>query len=132
MRKILYFVLSVMCIFLLCACNNNTESMPQANETTSSTIIVSPFIGEWNANVVVGNSDAGKEYAIYTITLNSDGKATYRDKVGTWAYYEEQQKISLTFPEGIVGLTVSEENGKTILKYFQDTYYRAEEFVEFN
>ena len=132
MKKGIIFVVLVVCIFLLSACNGNhpDNAQPTKKESTTETISSFPYTGEWKANVITSNLEGVKEYAVSVITLNADGTGTYKGKNGTWVYYEDEKKISLTLTEGIVGLTIAEENGKTVLKFFQDTYYRAEEFVE--
>ena len=132
MKKRLPLVIFVVCIFLLCACNgNHTNNAHQSsNESTIETVSKFPFTGEWKAKVLISNLGSVEKYSISVITLNADGTGTYKDKNGTWVYHEDEKKISLTLAEGIGGLTIGEENGKTILKFFQDTYYRAEEFVE--
>jgi len=90
-----------------------------------------PYVGEWKAKVIVSNIENVKEYGVSVIRINSDGTGTYNRKAGKWIYNADEKAISLTLIEGgAAELMIAEEEGKTVLKFYQDTYYRAEEFVE--
>lgn len=90
------------------------------------------YADEWKANKVVGNMGNVKSYETYIITLNSDGTGSYQEKVGTWEHDQENNQIILTLTDESVGmvLEINEEDGNTVLTYYEDTYYRASEFVE--
>ncbi len=92
----------------------------------------SAYVGEWKANQIASVMDGVTEYSTSIILLNADGTGSYKDISGTWIYEETQNRIVLTLTAESVGviLEIGEEDGKTILKYYQDVYYKAEDFVE--
>ncbi len=99
---------------------------------TKSTDSGSAYVGEWKANQIASVMDGVTEYKTSVILLNADGTGSYKEKSGTWVYEETLNRIVLTLTAESVGviLEIGEEDGKTILKYYQDVYYKAEDFVE--
>lgn len=99
---------------------------------TKSTDSGSAYVGEWKANQIASVMDGATEYKTSSILLNADGTGFYKDKSGTWVYEETQNRIVLTLTAESVGviLEIGEEDGKTILKYYQDVYYKSDDFVE--
>jgi len=133
MRKRLSLTIFAVCIFLLCACNGNRPEhiLPSSSESAAEAVLDFPYVGEWKAKVIVSNIENVKEYGVSVICINSDGTGTYNSKEGKWIYNADEKAISLTLIEGgAAELMIAEEEGKTVLKFYQDTYYRAEEFVE--
>lgn len=57
-----------------------------------------------------------------SVLLNEDGTGSYKDKQGTWEY--KDSTIVLTLTNGSIGLVfeIGEEEGKTVLKYYQDDF----------
>lgn len=95
------------------------------------------YVGEWKARV----QDGPYTYQNNAIILNTDSSASYIDDVdgegdspkeetGTWEYVAEKNRIIVTLDFGNLVLDIKEKDGKTVLAYFGDAYYRAEEFVE--
>ncbi len=78
-----------------------------------------------------GVIDGKQNYEISIIELNADGSGTYKGKELVWEYSEDQQtiKVTLTKENTNTAFEIQEENGKTVLKFFQDTYYRSTDFV---
>lgn len=99
---------------------------------TKSTDSGSAYVGEWKANQIASVMDGATEYKTSVILLNEDGTGSYKEKNGTWVYEETQNRIVLTLTAESVGviLEIGEEEGKTILKYYQDVYYKSDDFVE--
>lgn len=102
------------------------------NAKTKSTDSGSIYVGEWKANQIASVMDGVTKYSTSIILLNADGTGSYNKKSGIWVYEEPQNRIVLTLTAESVGviLEIGEEDGKTILKYYQDVYYKAEDFVE--
>lgn len=99
---------------------------------TKSTDSGADYVGEWKANQIASVMEGATEYKISVILLNEDGTGSYKEKNGTWIYEETQNRIVLTLTAESVGviLEIGEEDGKTILKYYQDVYYKSDDFVE--
>ena len=118
MKRLLALALAMLLCFGMCACAENEESKPTGSAA---------YVGEWKANVQVSSEG---EYKVYTIQLNADETGSYQGKKGVWTYSKETDQIILSVTSGTLYLTIAEENGKTVLKYYQDTYYRASEFSQ--
>lgn len=138
MKKALSLVLALLLCLSLGACGGNDKNNegqevvnqqtnnPTEDMTTTASNINAAYVGEWKANI-----KSSDEYYVYTITLNADGSASYRQKYdGTWEYSQEDNWIVLKTVAGNIILNIAEEDGNTVLKYFSDTYYRADEFTE--
>lgn len=102
------------------------------NSSADKTEDATTYADEWKANKVVGNMGNVKSYETYIIKLNSDGTGSYQEKAGTWEHDQENNQIVLTLTDESIGmvLKINEEEGNTVLTYYEDTYYRASEFVE--
>lgn len=91
----------------------------------------SEFVGEWKANQVSSVMDGETTYKTIVVLLNADGTGSYKDKQGTWEV-KDNTTIVLTLTNENIGMVfeIDDEEGKTVLKYYQDVFYRASEFVE--
>ena len=109
-----------------------TICTPTADEKVVANKVYSSWVGEWKANKVVGKMANLDTYETYVIKLNEDGTGSYQDKQGTWEYNKENNQIVLTLTQESTGmvLDIGEDEGKTTLSFFEDTYYRAGEFLE--
>ncbi len=124
MKKLTALLLAAVMCLSLAACGSGTKG----NDTAGSN--GNDYVGEWKANVLVSATAEQKIYEVYVITLNADGTGTYRDKAGTWVYSESENQIVLTLTGATALLEIAKDGEKTVLKFYQDTYYRASEFTE--
>ena len=110
----------VVCLFMS-ACSKNNEDSNYDSE----------YVGEWKANQISSVMDGETTYKTVIVLLNGDGTGSYKDKQGTWEV-KDDTTIVLTLTNENVGMVfeVAEEEGKTVLKYYQDVFYKASEFVE--
>ena len=99
---------------------------------TKSTDSGSAYVGEWKANQIASVMDGATEYKTSIILLNADGTGSYKEKSGTWVYEKALNRIVLTLTAESVGiiLEIGEEDGKTVLKYYQDVYYNSAVIVK--
>ena len=119
MKRTIALVLAVMLCFGLCACGQDQNEVSKDINTD--------YVGAWKGNIKVGY----ETYEVQTITLNTDGTGSYQGKYdGAWKYSEEDNRIVLATDAGNILLDIDTVDGKTVLKYFSDVYYRASEFVE--
>lgn len=122
MKKQFFTVIA--CLFVVCLILGGCGSAdPDTN-------VNNDYVGEWKANQVSSVMDGETTYKTVVVLLNEDGTGSYKDKQGTWEHKENT--IVLTLTDESVGLVfdIAEEGGKTVLKYYQDVFYRASEFVE--
>lgn len=97
--------------------------------------IAGEFAGEWKANKVSNTfaDERGtiKEYSVSVLTLHADGTGSLDDKSLTWEAPNENDTINVQFPEinasGAFG--IREADGKTMLDFWGDVYYRSSDFV---
>ena len=154
MKKLLSLTLTLVLCLSLCACGSKKENITpgdNGNSTTTQTdnntmqsdnntmqsdnnTPQSAYVGEWKANVLVGNSGDGREYDVAIIQLNNDGTGSYKDKALTWELSADGTAINfVTTADNITGnFKIQITDGKTTLNFYQDTYYRAAEFEENN
>lgn len=135
MKKIIALTLALILCFGLCACgNSNVKSDGTTNkqdDTATTDTVAQEYVGEWKANVLKSWMDDVKTYGVAVIMLNTDGTATYKGKAATWEYKENTIQLAVT-GAGVAVFEIAEDGGKTVLKFYEDTYYRASEFVESN
>lgn len=135
MKKILALILALVLCLGLCACgSSNVESDGATNkqdDTATTDTVAQEYVGEWKANVLKSNMGDVKTYEVAVIMLNTDGTATYKGKAATWEYKENTIQLVVA-GAGVAVFEIAEDGGKTILKYYQDNYYRTSEFVESN
>jgi uncharacterized lipoprotein YehR (DUF1307 family) len=135
MKKIIALVLALILCLGLCACgSSNVESDGATNkqyDTATTDTVAQEYVGEWKANVLKSHMGDVKTYEVAVIMLNTDGTATYKGKAATWEYKENTIQLAVT-GAGVAVFEIAEDGGKTVLKFYEDTYYRASEFVESN
>lgn len=138
MKKKIALLLALVLCLSLCACGSKNENITLGNNNTTTqndnNSPQSAYVGEWKANVLVGNSGDGREYDVAIIQLNNDGTGTYKDKALTWELSADGTAINfITTADNITGnFKIQTTGGKTTLNFYQDTYYRAAEFEESN
>ena len=147
MKNALSLILALVLCLSLCACGSKKENITpgdNGNSTTTQTdnntmqsdnnTPQSAYVGEWKANVLVGNSGDGREYDVAIIQLNNDGTGSYKGKALTWELSADGTAINfVTTADNITGnFKIQITDGKTTLNFYQDTYYRAAEFEENN
>lgn len=134
MQKVISVILALTLCLGLCACystkpleGSSITAAPNDQNTPQSA-----FVGEWKANVLVGNSGNVREYAVAVIALHEDGTGTYQGRALSWELSADNAAIHFTLTaDNISGsFKIQTVDGKTTLNYFQDTYYRASEFAE--
>ena len=103
---------------------------PTADANVIAKKVYASFAGEWKANKVVSKTADSVQIETYVIMLNEDGTGSYQDKRGTWEYNKDNNQIVLTLTAESTGmvLEIGQEEGKTTLSFFEDTYYRASDF----
>ncbi len=94
--------------------------------------IPNEYIGIWKANVVKFVGDGVKTYETKEVAINEDGTGYYGGHVGAWSYSEGTEQLILTIETTGNGAAfdIDTEDGKTVLRFFQDTYYYETDFVE--
>lgn len=122
MKKQFFTVIA--CLFVVCLI------LGGCGPTDPDTKVNNDYVGEWKANQVSSVMDGETTYKTVVVLLNGDGTGSYKDKQGTWEHKENT--IVLTLTDESVGLVfdIAEEDGKTVLKYYQDVFYKASEFME--
>lgn len=120
-RNIALVVIAIVMCLIISACGKNNGDSNTNSE----------FVGEWKANQVSSVMDGETTYKTVVVLLNEDGTGSYKDKQGTWKV-NDNTTIVLTLTNENIGMVfeVDDEEGKTVLKYYQDVFYRASEFVE--
>ena len=127
MKKILALILALVLCFGLCACgSSNADPNGTTNKPDDAT---QKYVGEWKANVIGISLGSVTIYKVAVIMLNADGTATYKGKAATWELKDDTIHLAVT-SGGIGVLGIAEEDGKTVLKFSEYTYYRASEFKE--
>ena len=127
MKKIIALTLVLVLCFGLVACgSSDTDPNGTANKQDDT---AQEYVGEWKANVIDISMGDVTIYKVALIMLNADGTATYRGKDATWEYKDGTIHLAVT-GGGIAVLEIDKENGKTVLKFSEYTYYRANEFEE--
>ena len=131
MKKIISLILALILCLGLCACgSSNVESDGATNkqdDTATTDTVAQEYVGEWKANVLKSHMGDVKTYGVAVITLNADGTASYREKPATWEYKNGTIHLAVT-GGGVAVLGIEKEDGKTVLKFSEYTYYRANEF----
>ncbi len=88
-------------------------------------------MGEWKANSLKSRFNNEITYQVATITLQEDGTCIYKGESAKWEYVADLNQFIFTLDKNCASgvLEIAEENGKTVLKYNTETYYRPEDFV---
>ena len=135
MKKILALTLALVLCFGLVACgSSNAESDGTTNkqgDTATADTVAKEYVGEWKAKVISSLVDGEYTYKVAVIMLHPDGTATYRGKEATWEYKGNAIHLAVS-GAGVAVLEIAEEDGKTVLNFYDATYYRASEFAESN
>ena len=127
MKKIIAITLALVLCLGLVACGSS-DATPNGT-TNKQDNAAQEYVGEWKANVIDISMGDVTIYKVAVIMLNADGTATYRGKDATWEYKDGTIHLAVT-GGGIAVLEIDKENGKTVLKFSEYTYYRASEFEE--
>ena len=125
MKKTISLILALILCLGLCACgSSNAESDGTTNKQNDAT---QEYVGEWKTNIIDISMSDVTIYKVAVITLNADGTASYREKPATWEYKNGTIHLAVT-GGGVAVLGIEKEDGKTVLKFSEYTYYRANEF----
>lgn len=132
MKRMMIALLAVVMLLSITACSDNNSN--NGSTTDGTTVSTSEYVGEWKANTVSGLIDGEKTYTVSVIELKEDGTGTYKGRELSWAYSEEQNTINVTLlkENQTTAFEIQEVDGVTILRFFDDIYYRAEDFVPNN
>lgn len=117
MKRILIAMLAVILLFSACGNQNNGNA--------------AEYAGQWKANTISGLIDGEKLYTVSVIELHEDGTGTYKGRALSWSYSEEQNTIQVTLlkENQTTAFEILTVDGVTVLKFFDDIYYRSEDFV---
>lgn len=132
MKRMMIALLAVVLLFSITACSDNKSN--NGSTTDGTTVSTSEYVGEWKANTLSGLIDGEKIYTVSVIELNKDGTGTYKGRELSWNYSEELNTIQVTLlkENQTTAFEIQEVDGATVLKFFDDIYYRAEDFVPIN
>ena len=123
MKRWMALLLAVVFAFGMAACG---EEDPQATAETMDPVI-EKFAGEWVAPVPEGVIEQTQTLSVW---LHPDGSGAYNGRIVTWKYYEGENAIYLTISNyAVIVLDIEVENGKTVLTYGTETYYRASDLA---
>ena len=123
MKRFVLLVLTIMMLISLPACAN-------AGADDAQEVVGAEYVGEWKANTLTGLIDGVKTYTVSVIELKQDGSGTYKGRALEWTFSEENNTINFTITQENLSaaLQIQEIDGKTVLKFYEDVYYRADEF----
>lgn len=126
MKRIMIVLLAIVILLSCVACDNNS---PKDDDNDKK--IVSEYMGEWKANSLKSRDNDEITYKVATITLQEDGTCVYKGENAKWEYVADLNQFIFTLDKnGVSGtLEIAEENGKTVLKYNTETYYRPTDFI---
>lgn len=123
MKRFVLLVLTIMMLISLPACAN-------VGADDAQKVVGAEYVGEWKANTLTGLIDGVKTYTVSVIELKQDGSGTYKGRALEWTFSEEKNTINFTITQENLSaaLQIQEIDGKTVLKFYEDVYYRADEF----
>lgn len=126
MKRVFLLLLAIVLLASLTACAHTQDDTSSAANSDAG----AAYVGEWKANTLAGLIDGVKTYTVSVIELQRDGSGTYKGRDLTWEYSKEANAINFTIIQENVSaaLQIQEINGNTVLKFYDDVYYRAEEF----
>lgn len=132
MKRMMIALLAAVMLFSITACSDNKSN--NGSTTDGTTVSTSEYVGEWKANTLSGLMDGEKIYTVSVIELKEDGTGTYKGRELSWSYSEEQNTIKVTLlkENQTTAFEIQEVTGVTVLKFFDDVYYRTEDFVPIN
>ena len=140
MKKMIAFVLlAVMCLSLA-ACDNNADANPEQN--TGAGNINPAYVGEWKCKVLHENFGS-PVYRHDGFVFKEDGSFSFVKDIdqmvydeptvyfdGQWEFDEEKNRIIVTLEfDEKTSIKISEQDGKTVLIFCGDVFYRAEDFT---
>lgn len=131
MKRWTALLLCLIAVFALCACGKENPETPETGTTAAPTLPGNQYTGEWNANMIASNIDEVRFYKTSVLILDPDGTGTYQGQAGTWYYNEEAETVAFTLADPVFTMvfTVSQDkHGVTVLQYYDDSYYRPEDF----
>ena len=149
MKKALSLILALVICLSLCACDGE-ESTPttehsmsnleqnggntEAGDTTEDNLHPAEYVGEWKNYRKISSEGY---YGTYRVVFRADGSGSYfnssdKETKGDWYYDADNHCLVLQLPVGNAAFFIQEENGKTVLDYYDDIFYRADEFKENN
>lgn len=131
MKRIMILLLAMVILFSFVACSDNGNNDSTINTTTVHAL---DYVGEWKANTVSGLIDGEKSYTVSVIELKEDCTGTYKGRKLSWTYSKEQNTINVTLlkENQTTAFEIQEVDDITVLKFFDDIYYRAEDFIPNN
>ncbi len=123
MKRFVLLALAIVMLISLPACS-------RAGADDAQEIAGAEYVGEWKANTLTGLIDGVKTYTVSVIELKQDGSGTYKGRELEWTFSEENNTINFTITQenASAALQIQELDGKTVLKFYDDVYYRANEF----
>lgn len=135
MKRIFVLICALLVLCSLSACD--TENVGNSVNNSSDTEVAkaeSKYVGVWKANTVSGLIDGEKSYTVSVIELKEDCTGTYKGRKLSWTYSKEQNTINVTLlkENQTAAFEIQEVDDITVLKFFDDIYYRAEDFVPNN
>ena len=133
MKKLLILLLTLtLCLsFMACGETKNDKNTPtKAAETKEDPKHPAEYVDEWKNYRKI---DSEGNYGTFRVVFNADGTGSYfnssdKETKGTWYYDADNHCVVLQLPVGNCAFYVQEENGKTVLDYYDDIFYRAGEF----
>ncbi len=127
MKRILTLILSLAAFISLAGCTS------AENTQTTEDVAGLAFVGQWKAKTVSGVFGESETYEISVIELNADGTGSYKGKTLVWQYCRSEQIIQVTLTKENTSAAFQiqqQDDGETVLQFFQDTYYRAADFEQ--
>lgn len=126
MKRIMIVLLAIMILLSCVACDNNS---PKDDDNDKK--LFSEYMGEWKANSLKSRDNDEITYKVTTITLQEDGTCVYKGENAKWEYVADLNQFIFTLDKnGVSGtLEIAEENGRAVLKYNTEIYYKTSDFV---
>ncbi len=124
-RRIVLIFVAVMLLLSVTACDYASRGDSSHKQSGFA------YVGEWKANAIKSRIDNEILYQVATITLLEDGTCVYKGESAKWEYVTDLGQIVFTLDSNKASgvLEIAEEDGKPILKYSTEIYYRSEDFV---
>lgn len=118
MKRTFFLILTAVLLLSLTACGGHTDEAAE-------------YAGEWKASILSENIGGEKVYTVSVLQLNPDGSGSYRGRELSWRYSAEQDAIHVTLRKEnqTAAFAIQEQDGIPVLTYYQDVYFRAEDFT---
>lgn len=126
MKRIMIVLLAMLILLSCVACDNNS---PKDDDNDKK--LFSEYMGEWKANSLKSRDNDEITYKVTTITVQEDGTCVYKGENAKWEYVADLNQFIFTLDKnGVSGtLEIAEENGRAVLKYNTEIYYKTSDFV---